>query len=97
VKIQPVTITHGSLNITIRDYPVISQPGPFSQGRTTVVHDQVPYVTQDSTNTVAIKGASNVQEVAAALNSLKVSPRDIISIFQALKEAGALMAELIIM
>lgn len=97
VKIQPVTITHGSLNITIRDYPVISQPGPFSQGKTAVVHDQVPYATQDSTNTVAIKGASNVQEVAAALNSLKVSPRDIISIFQALKEAGALMAELIIM
>jgi flagellar P-ring protein FlgI len=97
VKIQPVTITHGSLNITIRDYPMISQPAPFSQGKTTVLHDYVPSVTQDSTNTVAIKGASNVQEVAAALNSLKVSPRDIISIFQALKEAGALMAELIIM
>jgi len=97
VKIQPVTITHGNLNISIRDYPVISQPAPFSQGKTTVLHDQVPYVVQDSTNTVAIKGASNVQEVAAALNSLKVAPRDIISIFQALKEAGALMAELIIM
>ena len=97
VKIQPVTITHGSLNITIRNYPIVSQPNPFSQGNTAVVNNLIPYVQQDSTNTVAIQGANNVQEVAAALNSLKVSPRDIISIFQALKEAGALTAELIIM
>lgn len=97
VKIQPVTITHGGLNITIRNYPIVSQPAAFSQGKTTVVNNLIPYASQDSTNTVAIQGASNVQEVAAALNSLKVSPRDIISIFQALKEAGALMAELIIM
>ncbi|MEW6702731.1 MAG: flagellar basal body P-ring protein FlgI, partial [Bacteroidota bacterium] len=97
VKIQPVTITHGSLNITIRNYPFVSQPNPFSQGRTAVINNLIPYANQDSTSTVAIQGASNVQEVAAALNSLKVSPRDIIAIFQALKEAGALMAELIIM
>jgi flagellar P-ring protein precursor FlgI len=97
VKIQPVTITHGGLNISIRSYPIISQPNAFSQGRTTTFNNLVPFAAQDSASTIAIKGASNVQEVASALNSLKVSPRDIISIFQALKEAGALMAELIIM
>lgn len=97
VKIQPVTITHGSLNINIRNYPIISQPNAFSQGRTVAMNNQIPTVQQDSTNTVAIQGASNVQEVAAALNSLKVAPRDIIAIFQALKEAGALIAELIVM
>ena len=96
VRIQPATISHGNLNITIESYPIISQPNPFSNGTTTVVNNLVPYVVQDSTNTIAIKGASNVQEVAAALNSLKVSPQDIISIFQALKEAGALIAEIII-
>ncbi len=96
VKIQPATISHGNLNITIESYPIVSQPNPFSNGTTTVVNNLVPYVVQDSTNTVAIKGASNVQEVAAALNSLKVAPQDIISIFQALKEAGALIAEIII-
>lgn len=97
VKIQPVTITHGSLNINIRNYPIISQPNAFSQGRTVAMNNQIPTVQQDSTSTVAIQGASNVQEVAAALNSLKVSPRDIIAIFQALKEAGALIADLIVM
>jgi flagellar P-ring protein precursor FlgI len=45
---------------------------------------------------VALNGAATVQDVAKALNSLKVAPRDIIAIFQALKEAGALKAELVI-
>ena len=96
VRIQPVTISHGSLNITIKSYPVVSQPGAFSNGTTSVYNNLVPYAEQDSTSAIAIQGAGNVQEVAAALNSLKVSPRDIIAIFQALKEAGALIAELVI-
>ncbi len=97
VQIKPVSITHGSLNITIRNYPLVSQPGAFSSGTTAIVNNAIPFVSQDSTNSVAIQGATNVQEVAAALNSLKVSPKDIIAIFQALKEAGALVAELVIM
>jgi flagellar P-ring protein precursor FlgI len=96
VKILPASITHGNLNITIRSYPIISQPQAFSNGTTQVFNNLVPYVTQDSTNTIAIQGASTVQQVAAALNSLKVSPQDIISIFQALKKAGALIGELVI-
>lgn len=94
VKILPSSITYGSLNITIKSYPIISQPNAFSNGTTTVFNNLVPYVTQKSNNTIAIEGASNVQQVAAALNSLKVSPRDIIAIFQALKKAGALIGEL---
>jgi flagellar P-ring protein precursor FlgI len=62
-----------------------------------VFNNLIPYAQQDSSKTVALNKASNVQEVAAALNSLKVAPKDIIAIFQALKEAGALTAELIIM
>ncbi|MFH1194312.1 MAG: flagellar basal body P-ring protein FlgI [bacterium] len=96
VKISPVTISHGSLNITIKSYPIISQPNGFSQGQTTTFNNLVPTVEQEGSNAVSIQGASNVQEVAAALNSLKVSPRDVIAIFQALKEAGALSAELVI-
>lgn len=97
VRIQPVTISHGNLNITIRSFPIISQPGAFSGGTTQVINNQIPFAVQDSANTIAIQGASTVQEVAAALNSLRVSPREIIAIFQALKESGALIAELVIM
>lgn len=96
VRIAPVTISHGGLNITIRSYPLVSQPPAFSEGETTVFNNLVPTVESEAGNVVSIDGASNVQEVAAALNSLQVSPRDIIAIFQALKEAGALTAELVI-
>lgn len=99
VRISPVSISHGSLNIEIKSFPIVSQPSPFSQGETVVFNNQVPKVSENEqeNSTYTIDGASNVQEVAAALNSLKVSPRDIIAIFQALKEAGALTAELVIM
>ncbi len=97
VKIMPVSITHGNLNIDVKSMPVISQPGAFAKrGRTVFFNNLVPEVTEDSSKTIALDGASNVQEVAAALNSLNVSPQDIISIFQALKESGALVAELVI-
>lgn len=97
VRISPVTISHGSLNITIRSMPIISQPTAFSQGNTEVFNNLIPTVQQEGNGAIAIQGASNVDEVAAALNSLMVSPRDIIAIFQALKEAGALTAELVIL
>lgn len=97
VRILPVTISHGSLKINIKSNPVISQPGALSGGSTVLFNNLTPSVEKEDTSVYSINGASNVQEVAAALNSLKVSPRDIIAIFQALKEAGALTAELVIM
>ncbi|MDA3859906.1 MAG: flagellar basal body P-ring protein FlgI [Melioribacteraceae bacterium] len=97
VKIMPVSITHGNLNIDVKSMPVISQPGAFAKkGRTVFFNNLIPEATEDSSKTIALDAASNVQEVAAALNSLHVSPQDIISIFQALKESGALVAELVI-
>lgn len=97
VKIQPVTISHGGLNIAVRSFPVVSQPGAFSGGQSILFNNMIPFAAQDSSSAVALEAASNVQEVAAALNVLKVSPKDIIAIFQALKESGALTAELVIM
>lgn len=96
VSISAVAISHGGLNIDIESAPVISQPNGFSQGKTVVTKIERPTVTQDSTSVIALNGAATVQDVAKALNSLKVSPRDIIAIFQALKEVGALKAELVI-
>jgi flagellar P-ring protein precursor FlgI len=97
VTVLPVAISHGNLNIEIQAYPVISQPAPFSQGQTVVTQAATAQVSQESTSMVAINGAATVQGIATALNSLKVRPRDIIAIFQALKAAGALKAELVIM
>ncbi len=96
VAISAVAISHGGLNIEIESSPVISQPNAFSQGTTVVTKIERPMVSQDSSSVIALNGAATVQDVAKALNTLKVSPRDIIAIFQALKEVGALKAELVI-
>lgn len=96
VSILPVAISHGGLNIEIQSTPMVSQPGPFSTGKTVVTNLTALSAGEDSTAVVAVNGVATVQDVAKALNSLKVSPRDIIAIFQALKEASALKAELVI-
>lgn len=96
VSLLPVAISHGGLNIDIQSSPVISQPNPFSQGTTVVTQLTSVSANIDSSVVVAVDGAATVQDVAKALNALKVTSRDIIAIFQALKEAGALKAELVI-
>ncbi len=96
VRILPVTISHGNLNISIRSFPIVSQPGAFSQGQTKIFNNLVPTANEEKSSAISLAGASTVQEVADALNSLRITPRDIIAVFQAIKEAGALVAELII-
>jgi len=97
VSILPVAISHAGLNIEIQQTPIISQPNAFAQGNTVVTQISSITTSVDSATVVALNGAATVQDIAKALNSLKVSPRDIIAIFQALKEAGALKAELVIL
>lgn len=97
VTILPVAISHAGLNIEIQQTPVISQPQALSKGTTVSTQMSTITASQDSNAVVAINGAATVQEIAKALNSLNVSPRDVIAIFQALKEAGALKAELVIL
>jgi flagellar P-ring protein FlgI len=96
VGITAVAISHGGVNIDIQSTPVVSQPQPFSQGNTVVTQYTTVAVASDSTAVYALEGAATVQDIARALNTLKVAPRDIIAVFQALKEAGALKAELVI-
>jgi flagellar P-ring protein FlgI len=75
----------------------ISQPLPFSQGgKTTVTSQTTTQVTENKTSMVALPELPTVEKVAMALNSLGVTPRDMMAIFQAMKQAGALQADLII-
>jgi len=96
VGILPVAIAHGGLNIEIQSVPIISQPNAFGRGETVQTQLTTVAARADTSAVVAIEGTASVQDVARALNALRVSPRDIIAIFQALKEAGALKAELVI-
>jgi len=96
VSLSTVAVSHGALSITIKSTANTSQPQPFSRGTTTTNQNQEVTVEQRGTGVVVIPGTTNVGDVATALNRLGVTPRDIIAIFQALKESGALQAELVI-
>ncbi|HET7754928.1 MAG TPA: flagellar basal body P-ring protein FlgI [Anaeromyxobacteraceae bacterium] len=95
VRIRPVAVAHGALQISVMTQPVISQAQPFAPGGKTVVASQAtPAVTEDSRAAVALPATATVDDLAKALNLLGASSRDLVSILQAMKAAGALEAEL---
>ncbi len=96
VNIATVALSHGSLSITIKSTPMVSQPQAFSQGQTQTEQFQEVTVEEGGTGVIVIPETSTVGDVALALNKLGVAPRDIIAIFQALDRSGALQAELVI-
>jgi flagellar P-ring protein precursor FlgI len=99
VRISTVAVAHGDLTITISERQEASQPGPFAPtSATTQVLDRTTIDVEEKEGKLhVIPDGVNISEIARALNVLGVSPRDLISIFQAIKKAGALHAELIIM
>jgi len=99
VVIDEVMISHGSLTIHTKRTPIISQPvGSFGNAGQTVV-EQITNTTadEDFTQTAVIPTTTTVSDLAVALNEMGLKPRDIIAIFQSVKQAGALNAKLIIM
>jgi flagellar P-ring protein precursor FlgI len=98
VRVNTVAIAQGNLTIRVTETPQVSQPAPFAQTGDTVVvpRTQIDVVEGDSKLAVVESGV-NLQELVDGLNSLGISPRDMISILQALKTAGALQAEIVLM
>lgn len=94
VRIAAVAITQGSLSIQIGTNFNVSQPAPFGQGDTVVTPDQTVKAEEKSGNLVLLKDGANVEDLVKALNALGVTPRDLVAIFQSIKAAGALQAEL---
>jgi flagellar P-ring protein precursor FlgI len=96
VRLTSVAITHGSLAITITPATTVSQPPPLSPGQTVTTTVPVVEVEEEKQSMMVVEKTPDVGAIAKALNDLGVKPRDVVAIFQALKEAGALQAELII-
>jgi flagellar P-ring protein precursor FlgI len=94
VKISPVSIIHGSLSLQVGTILEVSQPAPFSQGKTAVVPQTTVTAQEDKARAVTLREGASVEEVVRALNSIGASPRDIIAILQAIKESGGLQAVL---
>ncbi len=100
VRISTVAIAQGNLTIRITETPQVSQPGPFAEaGNTEVVPRTQIEVDDQSENRLAVVEGSGVslQELVDGLNNLGIGPRDLISILQAIKAAGALQAEIEVM
>ncbi|MBI4776581.1 MAG: flagellar basal body P-ring protein FlgI [Deltaproteobacteria bacterium] len=95
VRVSTVAVAHGNLNIVIRETPEVSQPEPFSErGRTVVVPRTDVYVNEEENKLLLLPEGVTIGEVVRALNAIGVSPRDLISVLMAIKEAGALQADL---
>jgi len=97
IRISACAVSHGNLTINIANTLTASQPGPFAEaGNTAVVPNTDTAVTEGNVHMVALPELPTVEIVAANLNSLGVTPRDIMAIFQAMKQAGSLHADLIV-
>ncbi|MEG0555142.1 MAG: flagellar basal body P-ring protein FlgI [Comamonas sp.] len=94
VTLGACAIAHGNLSITISTTPVISQPGPFSQGQTVVAQRSDISVKNEPGQVIHMPNSPQLTDVVRALNSLGATPQDLLAILQAIKAAGALDAEL---
>ncbi len=97
VRISTVAIAQGNLTIRVTEQPQVSQPGPLSNGTTAVVPRTSIQVDTDHDRKLGILNAApTLRDLVASLNALGVGPRDLISILQAIKAAGALQADLVV-
>ncbi len=94
IRISEVMVTYGSIIVTTREDPVFSQPNPFADGETREGTIGDVMVEEEGTRSVVLDPNTNVNELAAALNELGLTARDVIAIFQAIDRAGALQGEL---
>lgn len=96
IRIAACAVSHGELTISIASSLDVSQPSPLSQtGRTVVTPRTDTQVEEPKGTLIALQEMPTIEKVAAGLNSIGVSPRDMMAIFQAMKQAGALQAELL--
>ena len=98
VRISTVAIAQGNLTISVQETSQVSQPQAFSSGQTTVVpNSQVGFKEQKGRHLVLLKEGASLSSLVKGLNALGVTPRDMISILQAIKASGALQADIQVM
>jgi flagellar P-ring protein FlgI len=94
VKVGPISIVQGGLSIVVTSTSVVSQPGPLSKGKTVTAEKKEVAVTEEKPKSLTVETGISVGRLAEMLNALGVTPRDMVAILQAIKDAGALNAEL---
>ena len=97
VRVGPAAVTHGKLTVRIDEKPRVSQPAPFSQGQTVVTPDSAVAVEEERRPMFLLDPGPRLADIVKAVNAIGASPADLVAILEALKEAGALKAELIVL
>ncbi len=96
VRLSPAAISHGKLTVRIEENPAIIQPAPLSRGETATQQDSSISTEEDGNHVALFKGGASLAKIVDALNLLGVSPSDLVAILEALKQAGALKAEMVV-
>ena len=96
VRVHPAAVTHGSLTVTIREDAQVSQPNPFGGGNTAIVADSGIAIDQDANRMFLFDSGATLEAIVGAVNRVGAAPGDLVAILEALKTAGALRAELVV-
>ncbi len=96
VRVSPAAVSHGNLVVTISENAVVSQPGALSAGQTAVIPQSDVVVSEASNRMFLFSPGASLDEVVRAVNEVGAAPSDLVAILEALKEAGALRAELLV-
>ena len=97
VIVSPAAVAHGSLTVTIDESVQVSQPGAFAQGgQTAVVPDSTITIDQEDARLFVMEGGVSLQEIVAAINKVGAAPGDLIAVLEALQQAGALSAQIVV-
>lgn len=96
VKLKPAAITHGSLTVTIAENAEVSQPEPLSEGETRVTNQSIIDVARDDTRAFVFDPGVNLDDLVRAINQVGAAPGDLMAILEALKQAGALDGQLVV-
>jgi len=96
VRVQPAAVTHGSLTVTITEDPIVSQPNALAGGETVVVPRSRVNAAQEANPMFKFGPGTTLDEIVRAVNQVGASPSDLMAILEALKQAGALQADLIV-
>lgn len=94
VRVLPAAVAHGSLTVTITEAAIVAQPPPFSPGETVVVPESTIEATVEGSRMFLFRGGTSLDQIVRAVNEVGAAPGDVIAILEALKQAGALRAEL---
>jgi flagellar P-ring protein precursor FlgI len=97
VIVSPAAVAHGSLTVTIDESVQVSQPGAFAQGgQTAVVPDSTVTAEQEDSRIFLMEGGVSLQEIVTAINKVGAAPGDLIAVLEALQQAGALSAQIVV-